>query len=59
MKTEEGSKLVLIATRSFKACDELYRVVDFLNKTLKHKRVLFGLTKDSQKGEMIISIYET
>ncbi|RPF49683.1 uncharacterized protein DUF4264 [Thermodesulfitimonas autotrophica] len=52
-------KLTLIATRSFKECEELYRVVDFLNKTLKEKRVLFGLTKDSARGEMTISIYET
>ncbi|WP_334110459.1 YpmA family protein [Thermodesulfitimonas autotrophica] len=59
MKEEEVPKLTLIATRSFKECEELYRVVDFLNKTLKEKRVLFGLTKDSAKGEMTISIYET
>ncbi|MGO0122680.1 YpmA family protein [Desulfothermobacter acidiphilus] len=60
MTTEkEHDKLELIATRSFQACDELYRVVDFLNKTLKHKRLIFGLTKDSRKGEMTISVYET
>lgn len=59
MKEEETPKLTLLATRSFKECEELYRVVDFLNKTLKEKRVLFGLTKDSAKGEMTISIYET
>lgn len=58
MKEGEAPKLTLLATRSFKECEELYRVVDFLNKTLKDKRVLFGLTKDSNKGEMTISIYE-
>lgn len=52
-------KLELIAVRSFKSYDEMYKVVDFLNKTLKEKKVIFGLTKDTQKGTMTISIYET
>ncbi|RJX16640.1 MAG: DUF4264 domain-containing protein [Ammonifex sp.] len=56
---EQKPQLKLIATRSFGESDELYRVVDFLNKTLKHKKVLFGLTKDGKTGEMMISIYET
>jgi len=52
-------KLELIAVKSFKSYEEMYKVVDFLNKTLKDKRVIFGLTKDTQKGIMTISIYET
>lgn len=52
-------KLELIAVKSFKSYDEMYKVVDFLNKTLKDKRVIFGLTKDTEKGTMTISIYET
>lgn len=52
-------KLELIAVKTFKANDEMYKVVDFLNKTLKGKRVIFGLTKDSLKNSMSISIYET
>ncbi|MEW6446770.1 MAG: YpmA family protein [Bacillota bacterium] len=59
LKSKEPPKLTLIGTRSFQECEELYRVVDFLNKMLKHKKVLFGLTKDSAKNEMTISIYET
>ena len=50
---------MLIATKSFKPYDEMYRVVDFLNKTLKDKKVIFGLTKDSSSGAMSISVYET
>lgn len=59
LKPEEPLKLTLIGTRSFRECEELYRVVDFLNKMLKDKKLLFGLTRDSAKGEMTISIYET
>jgi len=52
-------KLELIAVRSFKANDEMYKVIDFLNKTLKGKRIIFGLTKDAAKDSMSISIYES
>lgn len=52
-------KLELIAVKAFKSYEEMYKVVDFLNRTLKDKKVIFGLTKDTQKGTMTISIYET
>ncbi len=35
---------------------ELYRLVDFLNKNLKSKGVIFGLSKKEEK--MNITIYE-
>jgi hypothetical protein len=55
--TDEG-KLELIGTKSFTSYDEMYRVVDFLNKILKEKKVIFGLTKDKSNDTMTISIYE-
>jgi hypothetical protein len=55
MRTED--KLELKATLEVKENLEFYRVVDFLNKNLKDRDLIFGL---SMKGEnMIISIYET
>ena len=51
-------KLALMAVKSFALYEEMYKVVDFLNKTLKEKRIMFGLTKDKEKGKMVISIYE-
>lgn len=54
----EVGKLELIATKSFKTYDEMYKVVDFLNKILKDKKVIFGLTKDKNSDKMTISIYE-
>ncbi|HUW63437.1 MAG TPA: YpmA family protein [Spirochaetia bacterium] len=53
--TEKG--LRLIAVKSFQPCDEMYKVVDFLNKTLKERHVMFGLSKNDQ-GTMDITIYE-
>ncbi|HWI54087.1 MAG TPA: YpmA family protein [Desulfobacteria bacterium] len=55
---EKKDKLELIAAKVFKPYDEMYKIVDYLNKTLKHKNVMFGLTKNSENGSMTISIYE-
>ncbi|WP_066635676.1 YpmA family protein [Desulfolucanica intricata] len=52
-------KLELIATKTFKEYSEMYKVVDFLNKNLKDKNIMFGLTKNTSTKKMIISIYET
>jgi hypothetical protein len=54
-KHDEG-KLELVAVKNFAASGDLYKVVDFLNKSLKEHKLMFGLTK---KGEnMTVSIYE-
>lgn len=58
MSEQTKDKLELIATKSFAQYEEMYRVVDFLNKTLKEKKVMFGLTKNSKDGTMTISVYE-
>ncbi|MEG6615590.1 YpmA family protein [Peptococcaceae bacterium 1198_IL3148] len=50
-------KLELIAHKSFSNYDEMYRVVDFLNRTLKDKNLIFGLTKSDDT--ITINIYET
>jgi hypothetical protein len=55
---ETENKLELIAFKEFSSYSEMYKVVDFLNKNLKEKRLLFGLSK-TENGNMLISIYET
>jgi len=54
----ENDKLVLIATKTLDAWDDAYKVIDFLNKNLKDKKVMFGLTKNKEENTMTISIYE-
>lgn len=54
----QKDRLELIAARAFEPYDEMYKVVDFLNKNLKEKKVMFGLTKDKENGKMTITIYE-
>ncbi len=36
---------------------EAYKIVDFLNKNLKEKNIIFGLSK--KNGRMTITLYET
>jgi len=60
MTLDEGQrgKLELIACKDFAAHDELVKVVDFLNKNLKNKHIMFGITKDKTNGIMTINLYE-
>ncbi|MBU4533823.1 MAG: YpmA family protein [Eubacteriales bacterium] len=58
MSDTRPSQLDLLARRQFQNYDEMYKVVDFLNKTLKERDLIFGLTKDKE-GTMTISIYQT
>lgn len=53
----EKGKLELVATLKLKENEELYRLVDFLNRNLKSQNVMFGLSKKGE--EMTFSIYET
>jgi hypothetical protein len=53
-----SGKLELIAAKSFAPDSEMYRVIDFLNKSLKERNLMFGLAKDRENGMMVITIYE-
>ncbi len=45
------------AVLNIKALPDLYKIVDFLNKNLKHKGLIFGLSKKDDET-MCITIYE-
>lgn len=53
----DGGKLELVAKKEVIYNDELYKLIDFLNKTLKNKHIIFGISKSDNKA--IISVYET
>ncbi len=55
-EAQAKARLIPIATKSLTANEELYKVVDFLNKTLREHHLMFGLTK--KEGTMTISVYE-
>ena len=54
MQSNEG--LEIKAVIELEKNGELYKLVDFLNKNLKSKGVIFGLTKKREK--MNITLYE-
>lgn len=54
MQPQEG--LEVKAVIEIEQNSEIYRLVDFLNKNLKSKGVIFGLTKKNEK--MNITLYE-
>ncbi|MDK2822958.1 MAG: hypothetical protein PWQ67_1826 [Clostridia bacterium] len=53
-----SKKLVVKAINDFSPYPEMYKVIDFLNKNLKEKQIILGLTKDKEKNKMTITIYE-
>ncbi|GEA15350.1 MAG: hypothetical protein PWR22_8 [Moorella sp. (in: firmicutes)] len=48
----------LLVSKSFTSNDELYKIVDLLNKTLKDYNLMFGLSQDTDGHTMTLSIYE-
>lgn len=52
----KNQSLNLIAVMEFNEYENMYKIVDFLNKNLKSKELIFGLTRKG--GKDIISIYD-
>ena len=55
---QDQGKLDLIASKSFAVSDELVYIIDFLNKSLKAKNLMFGVTKSKEENTMTVNIYE-
>jgi len=54
----ETNRLVTLATQTIHHSDPMYYTVDFLNRTLKEKGLVFGLTKGEEEGTLQIAVYE-
>jgi hypothetical protein len=51
-------ELQIIGTLVLTATEDLYRLVDFLNRNLKDKNVVFGLSKvKDDPGKMMLTLY--
>jgi len=55
---ERGGKLELIAIKEFVDHPEMYKIIDFLNRSLRDYNLMFGLSKNREEGTVNISIYE-
>ncbi|MFC4183888.1 YpmA family protein [Saccharococcus thermophilus] len=54
------SKIEVLATVKIQHSDDLYKIVDCLNRTLKRDNLMFGLALDeNDKNQAIFTIYRT
>lgn len=53
----DTNKLEIIAKKEIIYNTELYKLVDFLNKNLKDKHIIIGISKNKDKAT--ITIYES
>jgi hypothetical protein len=53
-------QLQVIGTIELTATEDLYMLVDFLNRNLKDKQVVFGLAKaPDAPGKMVLTLYRS
>ncbi|ASS91707.1 MAG: DUF4264 domain-containing protein [Bacillaceae bacterium] len=54
------SKIEIISSVTVEHSDDLYKIVDLLNRTLKREHLLFGLALDSKDpNKAVFTIYRT
>lgn len=54
------NKLHVLATHTCQKTDDLYLLVDFLNRNLKDKDIVFGLSKSEEAADLMqITLYRT
>lgn len=58
MENKNMEELLVRAKQSFNSYESMYKIVDFLNKNLKDKDIIVGLSKNSVENNMVITIYE-
>ncbi|MDC3415348.1 YpmA family protein [Aquibacillus salsiterrae] len=55
-----NSKIETLSTVKLQHSDDLYKIVDSLNRTLKEENLMFGLALDEEDNEKaIFTIYRT
>ncbi|AZB43307.1 DUF4264 domain-containing protein [Bacillus sp. FJAT-42376] len=54
------SKIEILSTVKVEHSDDLYKIVDSLNRTLKRENLMFGLALDEEdKNQAVFTIYRT
>jgi hypothetical protein len=54
------NEIKTLSTIKVSSSEDLYMLVDWLNRSLKKEELLFGLAKDNdEEGQMVFSIYRT
>ncbi|MGN7299616.1 YpmA family protein [Ferdinandcohnia sp. SAFN-114] len=54
------SKIVILSTVKIQNTPDLYKIVDLLNRSLKHEDLMFGLALDKDdQNKAVFTIYRT
>lgn len=54
------SKIELLSTVTIDHSEDLYKIVDVLNRTLKRENIMFGLALDKENpNKAVFTIYRT
>ncbi|CUB21823.1 MULTISPECIES: YpmA family protein [Bacillus] len=54
------SKIEVLSTVQIKHSEDLYKIVDVLNRTLKREDLMFGLALDQEdQNQAVFTIYRT
>jgi hypothetical protein len=54
------NKIDILSTVTVEHSDDLYKIVDLLNRTLKRNDLMFGLALDQEdKNKCVFTIYRT
>ncbi|MGM7721951.1 YpmA family protein [uncultured Metabacillus sp.] len=54
------SKIEILSTVTVNHSDDLYKIVDLLNRTLKREDLMFGLALEQEdKNKCVFTIYRT
>lgn len=54
------SKIEVLSTIKIQQSPDLYKIVDALNRTLKHQDLMFGLALDKEdENKAVFTIYRT
>ena len=49
----------IVAAKDVTASEDLYVLIDFLNRALKEKDVVLGLAKSRNDGKYTVTVYRT
>lgn len=50
------NEIKLMCTKEFSYYDDMYKIIDFMNKSLSELNIIFGMSE--KQGKHVISIYK-
>ncbi|MDI3327304.1 MAG: YpmA family protein [Alicyclobacillaceae bacterium] len=53
----EQNQLEVLGVFRTEGFEDLYKLVDFLNRTLKDRGLVFGLARGEHSGEYVLTVY--